>query len=93
MAGLNKYMKQIDTNKYGDYRITNYYFGVDCSFKLGTDIRVICDHIFQRKYQQMTNYWFPYVKIPLIYISWIYWELLPSFINFILSMNSITWKI
>ena len=56
MAGLNKYMKQIDTNKYGDYRITNYYFGVDCSFKLGTDIRVICDHIFQRKYQQMTNY-------------------------------------
>ena len=30
---LNKYVKQINSNRYDDYRITDHFFGVDCPFK------------------------------------------------------------
>ena len=56
IPSLNKYMKQINTNRYGDYIITYSYFGFDCPFNRGSDMLVICDHIFQKQHQKMKNY-------------------------------------
>ena len=55
-------MKQINTRRYGNYRITDNYFGVDCAFKVEIDMRVVCDHIFKRKHQQMTKILIPLCK-------------------------------
>ena len=46
-------MKQINTNRYGDYGITDHIFSVEFPFKRGIDMRLICDHIFQRQHHQI----------------------------------------
>ena len=55
-------MKKIDTNRYGDYIITDNSFGVYCPFERGRNTRVICGHIFKRQHQQMTQIFIPLCK-------------------------------
>ena len=65
-------MRQIDTSRYGDYIITYPCFFHDSPFKIEINMRVIIDHIFQIKYNQLKNYSFPYVNIPMTDIILIY---------------------
>ena len=44
---LDKYVNQIDTRRYGDYTITDHFFCKYSPIKRASDMRVICDHIFQ----------------------------------------------
>ena len=46
LNGLEKYVKQIDTSKYGDYRMTDI-FCKESSFQRGSDMRVTCAKLFQ----------------------------------------------
>ena len=45
LTGLEKYVKQIYTSRYGDYIITYHYFHHKSPLKRASNIRVICDHI------------------------------------------------
>ena len=65
LTGLEKYVKQIDTSRYDYCRINDHYFCHGSPFKIASDIRVICDHIFKIQHGQMKNIWFLYLKTPL----------------------------
>ena len=48
-------MKQINTIRYDNYKITDKFYGVDSQLKTVNEMRVICDSIFQRQHQPMTK--------------------------------------
>ena len=56
LTGLKKFVKQINTSRYGDYRITDCYFFQDSPFKRANYMRVICEILSQIEHQHMTNY-------------------------------------
>ena len=43
---LDKYVKQINTILYDDYRINYYYFHHDSLFQGASDMRVLCESLF-----------------------------------------------
>ena len=53
LTGLYKYAKQINTSRCGDYIINYCYFCHESNFKRASDMRLMCDQIFQRQHQQM----------------------------------------
>ena len=59
---LEKYVNQIDTRIYGDYTITDHLFFKDSPIKRASDMRVICDHIFQRHHKQTRKILIPLCK-------------------------------
>ena len=91
IPGLNKYVQKLIQIDMMTTKLL-IFFSVDYSFKRASDTMVIYEHIFQRQHQLIKNCWSPYVKITVTYIILIYWELFPSFITFILSVNYMTWN-
>ena len=59
---LEKYVNQIDTRRYGDYTITDHLFCKDVPIKIASDMRGICDHIYQRHHKQTRNILIPLCK-------------------------------
>ena len=71
LTTLQKYVNQIDTRRYGDYKIIDF-FGQDCPFQRATEIRITCTSIFERQHKQTRKILIPLCEIPLIYIISIY---------------------
>ena len=50
---LEKFVNQIDTRRYCDYKITDdSVFCQDSSIKKASDTKLICDHKFQKQHKQ-----------------------------------------
>ena len=89
IEGFNCYLRQINANKYNDYIITDTVFVITLLLK----DEVILNLPVKRYFKHNNWQWkmlIPLCKIPVIDIVSIYWELLPSFITFILRVNYIT---
>ena len=55
---MEKYVKQIDTSRYGDYRIIDNYFCQESPFKRKNYTRVLCESLFLIQHQPMKKYYF-----------------------------------
>ena len=93
LTNLEKYVKHIDTNRYGDYIINDNYFSKDNSFKIESEMRLICDSIFQRQHQITAK-----LRINLCkHSSYIYHVniliIIDIVYHIILIMDDITWHV
>ena len=61
LTGLEKYMDQIDTRRYGDYNITDI-FCKDSTIQRATNMIVICESLFHGQHNQMTKILIPLRK-------------------------------
>ena len=90
--GLNCHVKQTNTKKYKDYKITDFFvLIVNLKQKVRWELSVTV--YFKDNINSRQKYFFPYANIPVTDTISIYWELLLSFLVFILRVNYIPWHI
>ena len=76
LTNLNKYVKQIDTRTYFDYKSTENYYSQDCTFQRATEMKLACTIFFKDNIKRWEKYLFPCVKSQQTDIIWNYWGLL-----------------
>ena len=61
-TGLEKYANQIDTRRYGDYKITDCYFCKHSPIQRSIDTKLACASLFQTQHKHTKKILIPLCK-------------------------------